>query len=77
MIWLAASVMVPSSVLTGLASFAVVTVAAHPASGRTRTPMSGVPSGRATRTVTVDALSFSLGTRNVSPDIGPAGAGLE
>jgi len=60
-----ASVMSPSSVLIGLASLTVFCVCVHPGIGRTSTPAIGVSVGNCTCRPVVEAVSLSVGTRNV------------
>lgn len=67
-----ASVMVPSSVVTGVLSLVVVVVAVQPGIGPTRTPRTGWSVGKKTWTFVVLAPSSSLGTRKVRvPSVAP------
>src|SRR4051794_2773747 len=71
-----ASVMSPSSVTIGLASFTSVAVDDQPGCGATRTEAIGVGVGNFTCTFTVDAVLLSFGTRKVitwslPPDVDP------
>ncbi len=59
----AASEMVLPSTSTGAGSAPFSTVAVQPGTGSTSTALSGVSVGRATSTLTVDAVSDSVGTR--------------
>src|ERR687889_1893953 len=59
-----ASVIVPSSVVTGGLSGALATFAVQPATGVMRTPVIGWSAGRVTSSLTVPAVSDSLGTRS-------------
>ena len=61
-----ASDTVPSSVLIGLVTGAVVTCAVHPGTGCTFAAAIGLSAGKATSTCTVLALSCSFGTWKTS-----------
>jgi hypothetical protein len=61
-----ASVISPSSVLIGVASLLVSVVAVQPWTGLRPTEAIGLSVGMATSSLTVLALSFSLGTRKVT-----------
>jgi hypothetical protein len=61
-----ASVMSPSSLLIGVASFIVSVVAVQPSSGLSDTDAIGVSVGRFTSNAVVLAVSFSFGTRNAT-----------
>src|SRR3954466_3884880 len=58
-IWETASVIVPSSVLTGVLSLVSVTFAVHPSCGETSTPSNGWSVGRNSWTFVVLAVSLS------------------